>query len=272
MSSSSLTIVSAMDIDYPIVPATNASSQQFDRFNLLEALSYDTILQVLSWLSPRDLCKFALVSKDCQVLSCEDDLWRGFYPNFEEQYMLTFSLDRMPSPLPRINAKSAYIKEYQKMNMVSKFVGLWSEKWCDVDVTNSTKITYDGQNINVHYTKNKFSAIFQDFDGETLRFKLTGGDSGWSFFYCLTTIGMTDGRLALKVNRLHDNMEFAGFFKQRDCEPTGPLIQNHINVFDTNNVRPAADEAEAAQKRILPSVLLVTDDLPLSQCAPTITI
>ncbi|GAM24341.1 hypothetical protein SAMD00019534_075160 [Acytostelium subglobosum LB1] len=159
----------------------------------------------------------------------------------------------MPQPLPRENAKHHYLQETKKMDVLSHFVGVWSEKWCDVDVSNSTKITYDGHALNVVYTKNKFTAQFVDFDfaAQQLRFNLSGGDSGWSFIYTLKY--HFEGRLSLNVNRFHDSMSFNGFFKRSEQQseqlsvpqldiaaphqlsPRGPVVSPPVSPFDLDD-------------------------------------
>ncbi|EFA76337.1 cyclin-like F-box containing protein [Heterostelium album PN500] len=189
---------------------------EFNDVSLLESLSYDAILNILVCLEPEHLVKFGLLSKECYTLSCSDYLWRRFYPSYQFRFEQAFNIPP-PQPLPRVNAKQIYIKESKKVDSISKFVGLWSEQWCDVDVNSSTRISYDGYKISVFYTKNKFSAEFVDFDGSVLRFKLSGGDSGWSFIYSLKIAD--HGKLTLNVFRIHDDMSFNGIFKLRSESP-----------------------------------------------------
>ncbi len=92
----------------------------------------------------------------------------------------------------------------------SKFLGLWSEKWCDVHVLQSTLIETDGKSISVTYKKNKFSAKFLLFDNDSLAFHLEGGDSGWSFVYTLKYVD--EKLLFLSVFRVHDKTTFTGIY------------------------------------------------------------
>lgn len=96
------------------------------------------------------------------------------------------------------------------MGEFSNFVGLWSEKWCDVHVVQSTMIETDGTNFFVTYKKNKFQARFHSFDGDSLAFHLEGGDSGWSFLYTLKVL--SENLLQLTVFRVHDKKSFTGFY------------------------------------------------------------
>jgi len=111
--------------------------------------------------------------------------------------------------------KETYHFERTRVLYSMKFVGIWNEKWCDVDVDHSTLITSDGTTFFVSYTKNKFTATFREYreSTNTLVFHLVGGDSGWSFLYHLTP--RADGSMSLHVLRLHDNTGFDGMF-QRD--------------------------------------------------------
>lgn len=111
--------------------------------------------------------------------------------------------------------KETYHYERTRVALSMKFVGLWNEKWCDVDVDHSTLITSDGHSFTVTYTKNKFTASFRDFQEDnngTLVFHLVGGDSGWSFLYHLSPL--PDGSLSLRVLRLHDKQSFEGVFQR----------------------------------------------------------
>jgi len=106
--------------------------------------------------------------------------------------------------------KDAFKTESQRLTDFSKFVGTWSEKWCDVHVVQSTCVETDGTAFFVTYKKNKFSARFLNFDGDTLSFHLEGGDSGWAFVYTLKSI--SDSLLQLTVFRVHDKKSFNGFY------------------------------------------------------------
>jgi len=106
--------------------------------------------------------------------------------------------------------KDTFKEERQRLTNFTKFVGLWSEKWCDVHVVQSTIVETDGTNFLVTYKKNKFSAKFLEFDGDSLSFHLEGGDSGWSFIYTLKYI--SESLLQLTVFRVHDKKSFTGFY------------------------------------------------------------
>ncbi|EGC33603.1 hypothetical protein DICPUDRAFT_92380 [Dictyostelium purpureum] len=155
-------------------------------FTILEELPYDVLLQILSFLNPSELCTLGLVCRDFKQLADDDWIWRGFYPILKFNFCFHFQMNHYPRILESQNAKRVYINESRLTKSASKFIGVWSEKWCDVDVLNSTKISFNGEQFMVEYTKNKFEAEFQSFDGNTLKFKLTGGDSGWSFLYTLS--------------------------------------------------------------------------------------
>jgi len=109
--------------------------------------------------------------------------------------------------------KGTYYGERDRLNIAKRFVGIWSEKWCDVDVECSTSISHDGTSFIVTYQKNKFKAKYQTYDSsnQTLTFHLEGGDSGWSFVYHLTPQPSTPS-LNLKVFRIHDGKVFYGAF------------------------------------------------------------
>lgn len=100
--------------------------------------------------------------------------------------------------------------ERDRLTTTAKFVGTWNEKWCDVNVQQSTLIESDGTNFHVTYKKNKFTARFHSFDGEELAFQLEGGDSGWSFIYKVKHL--SDSLLHLSVYRVHDQKTFTGIF------------------------------------------------------------
>lgn len=116
----------------------------------------------------------------------------------------------LDAALPHSHMLTILSTERQRLTNFTKFVGLWSEKWCDVHVVQSTIVETDGTNFLVTYKKNKFSAKFLEFDGDSLSFHLEGGDSGWSFIYTLKYI--SESLLQLTVFRVHDKKSFTGFY------------------------------------------------------------
>eukprot|EP01132_Coremiostelium_polycephalum_P003795 gene3795-4723_t len=244
-------------------------SDSLNKNSILELLSFDTILAVLSWLSPKELCNLSLVSKEFKLYSENDWIWRQFYFRLEEKFIRLFETPIFPRDLPRQNAKFTYFIEDKLYDQVSQFVGIWSEKWCDVDVINSTRISFDGFNLVVEYTKNKFVAQFKEFDGTNLKFMLTGGDSGWSFLYTLFPIpfhssmllqqngeqsdignkNTTDpvkspSALGLNVLRIHDQQQFKGYFISNLSE------YSTSNSNSTNLVTNIADGGVTPQSPI----------------------
>jgi len=181
-------------------------------FTFLPSLSYDAMLEVLSLLSVHDLGRLAQVSKETNSLADDDVVWRRLCRQLELEWAKVLSKD--VSLVPKVQSeedwKGAFQKEREQVDITAKFVGLWNEKWCDVNVSQSTLIESDGYNFSVTYKKNKFSARFQDYDGETLTFQLEGGDSGWSFIYKVKPL--SEGLLHLTVFRVHDQKTFSGVF------------------------------------------------------------
>jgi len=181
-------------------------------FTFLPSLSYDAMLEVLSLLSVQDLGRLSQVSKESNFLADDDVVWRRLCRQLEVEWARVLS--KHISLVPKVNSeedwKGAFQKERERVNTTAKFVGLWNEKWCDVNVQQSTLIESDGNNFFVTYKKNKFSAQFSSFDGETLTFNLEGGDSGWSFVYKVKPL--SDALLHLNVFRVHDQKTFSGIF------------------------------------------------------------
>jgi len=187
------------------------------RVSFLSALSYDEVLAILSFLSVSDLGVLARVSKDARHFAEDDFVWRQLCKGLELRW--SFTLNRPLSAVPKIWArpcewKSVYHAELQQFALASKFGGLWSEKWCDVNVQQSTLIESDGRNWTVTYKKNKFAAVFREYDSnnDTLTFHLEGGDSGWSFIYKIKPV--SENQCQLSVFRLHDQKSFSGEFNR----------------------------------------------------------
>jgi len=181
----------------------------------MSALSYDAILAILSLLSVPDLGILAQVSRDARQLAEDDFVWRQLCKGLEVRWSQT--LNRPMHMVPKIWArpsewKRVYHVELQRIALASKFVGLWSEKWCDVNVQQSTLIESDGRTWSVTYKKNKFTASFREYDAsiDTLTFHLEGGDSGWCFMYKIKPV--SEHQCQLSVFRLHDQKSFAGDF------------------------------------------------------------
>jgi len=215
-------------------PASASSSLSLvpSGISFLAALSYDAVLAILSYLSVHDLGILAQVSKDARHIAEDDFVWRQLCKGLEIKWSLT--LNRPMHLVPKIWARPAewkrvYHVELQRIALASKFVGLWSEKWCDVNVQQSTLIESDGRTWSVTYKKNKFVATFREFDGatDTLTFHLEGGDSGWSFIYKIKPL--SDNQCQLNVHRLHDQKSFAGEFN-RCTEPNRRGIDNAMGT------------------------------------------
>lgn len=178
----------------------------------MNVLTYDAILEVLSLLSVRDLGRLAQVSREANTLVDDDLVWRRLCRDLEVQWskLLRRNVDQVPTIVSSPDWKITYRIERNRVDSTAKFVGMWSEKWCDVNVIQSTLIETDGRTFFVAYKKNKFAAKFVEFDGETFTFHLEGGDSGWSFVYKLRAV--TDSLLHLNVFRVHDQKTFTGIF------------------------------------------------------------
>jgi len=178
---------------------------------LLNTLTYDAMLEVLSHLSVQELGRLARVSQGAKDFADDEILWRSRCRVLEGDWRKVL---KDPSQQRAIQAsglwKDTFRAERQRLTAFSKFVGLWSEKWCDVHVVQSTLIETDGTSFTVTYKKNKFSAKFLSFDGENLAFHLEGGDSGWAFVYTLSQV--SENLLQLSVFRVHDKKTFTGFY------------------------------------------------------------
>lgn len=179
--------------------------------NVLNSLSYDAMLEVLSHLSVQELGRLSRVSQNAKSVADDEIVWRRLCRQVEGDWS---KILRDPSQQKSLEAseswKDMFRTERQRLTNYSNFVGLWSEKWCDVHVVQSTLIETDGTNFFVTYKKNKFQARFQSFDGESLSFHLEGGDSGWSFVYTLKVL--SENLLQLTVFRSHDKKSFTGFY------------------------------------------------------------
>jgi hypothetical protein len=178
---------------------------------VFNSLSYDAMLEVLSHLSVQELGRLGRVSQNARDFADDEIVWRRMCRQIEGDWS---KILRDPSQQQSLQAtgswKELFKSERTRLEQISKFVGLWSEKWCDVHVVQSTQIETDGTSCFVTYKKNKFQARFQSFDGNTLSFHLEGGDSGWAFIYTLTYL--SDSLLQLSVFRVHDKKTFTGFY------------------------------------------------------------
>jgi hypothetical protein len=180
--------------------------------SVLSSLSYDAMLEVLSHLSVQELGRLSTVSQNARNIADDEVVWRRLCRQMEGDWS---KILRDPAQQRSIDASNGTFKdmfktERQRLETYSRFVGLWSEKWCDVHVMQSTQVETDGTNFFVTYKKNKFTARFQGFDGESLSFNLEGGDSGWSFVYTLKYL--SENLLQLTVFRSHDKKSFTGFY------------------------------------------------------------
>jgi len=180
-------------------------------FTFMPSLTYDAMLEVLSQLSVDDLGRLAQVSRETNTLADDGMVWRKLCRELEADWGKVLNKD---VPVPKVHAadnwKASFQQERDRVQTTAKFVGIWSEKWCDVNVGQSTLIESDGYNFCVTYKKNKFSAKFSEYDGETLTFQLEGGDSGWKFIYKVKPL--SENLLNLTVHRVHDNKSFTGVF------------------------------------------------------------
>lgn len=178
---------------------------------VLNSLTYDAMLEVLSHLSVQELGRLSRVSHNAREFADDEIVWRRLCRQLEGDWS---KILRDPSQQRAIEAnatwKEMFMADRQRLTTFTKFVGMWSEKWCDVHVMQSTQIETDGTNFFVTYKKNKFVARFQGFDGESLSFHLEGGDSGWSFVYSLKYL--SENLLQLTVFRAHDKKTFTGFY------------------------------------------------------------
>jgi len=178
---------------------------------VINSLSYDAMLEVLSHLSVQELGRLGRVSQNARDFADDEIVWRRLCRQIEGDWS---KILRDPSQQQSLQAtgswKDLFKSERTRLEQFSKFVGLWSEKWCDVHVVQSTLIETDGISCHVTYKKNKFQARLQSFDGESLSFHLEGGDSGWSFVYTLKYL--SENLLQLTVYRVHDKKSFTGFY------------------------------------------------------------
>lgn len=179
--------------------------------SVLNSLTYDAMLEVLSHLNVQELGRLSRVSQNAREFADDEIVWRRLCRQVESDWS---KILRDPSQQQSLEAsgtwKDVFKTESQRYTNYSHFVGLWSEKWCDVHVVQSTLIETDGTNFFVTYKKNKFQARFQSFDGDSLSFHLEGGDSGWSFVYTLKCL--SDNLMQLTVYRAHDKKSFTGFY------------------------------------------------------------
>lgn len=186
-------------------------SQMNGANTVLNTLSYDAMLEVLSHLSVQELGRLSRVSQNARDFADDEIVWRRLCRGLESDWS---KILRDPSQQESIETEGAwkdmFKTERNRLTNFSKFIGLWSEKWCDVHVQQSTQIETDGTHFFVTYKKNKFSARFNSFDGESLSFHLEGGDSGWSFVYSLKPL--SENLLQLTVFRSHDKKSFTGFY------------------------------------------------------------
>jgi len=178
---------------------------------LINSLTYDAMLEVLSHLSVQELGRLGRVSQGARDFADDEVVWRSRCRALEESW---HKIVRDPAHHQEIEAtglwKDTFKSERTRLTELSKYVGNWSEKWCDVHVVHSTQIETDGHNFLVTYKKNKFSAKYLNYDGDNLSFHLEGGDSGWAFVYTLKPI--SDSLLQLTVYRVHDKKSFTGFY------------------------------------------------------------
>jgi len=179
--------------------------------SVLNALTYDAMLEVLSHLSVQELGRLGRVSQSARDYADDEIVWRSRCRALEGDWSKVLRDPAQQQPIVSSGQwKDTFKSERQRLTDISKFVGMWSEKWCDVHVVQSTQIETDGTNFLVTYKKNKFSAKFLNFDGESMSFHLEGGDSGWSFVYTLKPI--SENLLQLTVFRAHDKKSFTGFY------------------------------------------------------------
>jgi len=181
--------------------------------SLLNTLTYDSMLEVLSHLSVQELGRLGRVSQSARDFADDEIVWRSRCRALEGDWSKVVRDPAHHNPIIASGLwKDTFKSERQRLSDLSKFVGMWSEKWCDVHVVQSTQIETDGTNFLVTYKKNKFSARFLNFDGESMSFHLEGGDSGWSFVYTLKPI--SENLLQLTVYRAHDKKSFTGFYSR----------------------------------------------------------
>jgi hypothetical protein len=178
---------------------------------LLNALTYDAMLEVLSHLSVQELGRLGRVSQSARDYADDEIVWRTRCRSLEGDWSKVLRNPQQPRSIQSTGEwKDTFRTERQRLVDYSKFVGMWSEKWCDVHVVQSTQIETDGTHFYVTYKKNKFTARFLSFDAEGLAFHLEGGDSGWAFVYTLKPL--SENLLQLTVFRVHDKKSFTGFY------------------------------------------------------------
>ena len=179
---------------------------------VLNSLSYDAMLEVLSHLSVQELGRLSSVSQNARDFADDEVVWRRLCRQVEGDWSKIlrdpsqqqpiessgawkddFRTGMSTSPSSHISISPSLLfhsphpfsppslifyyipnihAERQRLTNFSNFVGLWSEKWCDVHVVQSTLIETDGTHFYVTYKKNKFQARFQSFDGDSLAFHL----------------------------------------------------------------------------------------------------
>jgi len=181
----------------------------------LNTLTHDAMLEIISHLSVQDIGRLAQVSQGAKEFADDEIVWRNRCRLLEYDWSKVLS---DPSKQQAIETsgiwKDTFRDERKRLTHMEKLVGVWSEKWCDVHVNQSTQIETDGQNFIVTYKRNKFNARFLNFDEttQTLSFHLEGGDSGWAFVYTLKPL--QENMLHLTVFRVHDKKSFTGFFSR----------------------------------------------------------
>eukprot|EP01111_Echinosteliopsis_oligospora_P006473 TRINITY_DN2063_c0_g1_i1.p1 TRINITY_DN2063_c0_g1~~TRINITY_DN2063_c0_g1_i1.p1 ORF type:complete len:193 (-),score=20.94 TRINITY_DN2063_c0_g1_i1:351-929(-) len=182
-----------------------------------DRLTYDALFEVLSRVSVSDLGRMAQVSNATRNAAEDQLVWRNRCRGLEVEWGKAIA--HGASPCYNVEDagmwKDLFRDEHNRLNTMSRFLGTWSEKWCDVSVVQSTQIETDGTNFIVSYKKNKFTAKFLSFDGQTLSFHLHGGDSGWSFVYTIKSISPNEP-LTLTVLREHDKRTFSGTFHRTE--------------------------------------------------------
>jgi len=179
--------------------------------SVLNSLTYDAMLGVISFLNVDDLGRLAQVSREAQNVADDQVVWRKCCRELQNEWTkLIIKTATAPEVVPDNQWKDAFKSEKKRVTDAAKFVGIWSEKWCDVNVPQSTVIETDGLIWIVTYKKNKFSSRFIHYDGDSMSFHLEGGDSGWSFVY--TVKFLSDSLLQLSVFRTHDKKVFTGVF------------------------------------------------------------
>lgn len=179
----------------------------------MNTLTHDAMLEVLSHLSVQELGRLAVVSQGARDYADDEIVWRNRCRLLEGDWSKVLSDPAQQHAIQTDGLwKDSYKTERKRLTNIEKFVGLWSEKWCDVNVQQSTHIGTDGSTFGVTYKRNKFNARFLEFNEatESMSFHLEGGDSGWAFVYTLKPISAN--LLHLTVFRVHDKKSFTGFY------------------------------------------------------------